>query len=149
MADFPSGGTEVTPATDVPDLTGLKCTPNSTTGFQQQVKSEVTATSGRVYGNIVAQFDGVADADGFMSAFAASAQACADASVKPIADNFGNASFYFTISASPNDLRVESVRWGNLISIVIQYVPPGVQPDDTSLRNVTSNSLNNLKAISG
>ena len=145
-AEFPNGGTPGT-ASEVPDLTGIKCSPNSTSGLEEQHKSEVQATSGRVYGNVVASFDSAADAQTFMQDFFTSAGSCSDASGAPVTDSFGNASFYFTISHSPNDFRVETVRWGNLISVVLQFIPSGNQPDDQSLRNVTSNSLAKLQAV--
>ena len=145
-SDFSSGASNGT-ASDVPDLTDVKCTPDQTSGLQQQYKSEVKASSGRVYGNIVAGFDNPSDAATFITTFIAGASSCSDAASAPLRDNFGDASFYFTIAETPNDLRVETVQVGRYVTVLIQYVPDGTQPDQQSLRDLAQASIDKLKAL--
>ncbi|MFN2581589.1 MAG: hypothetical protein ABR498_02470, partial [Candidatus Dormibacteria bacterium] len=145
--DFSSGATSQS-GSDVPDLTSIKCTPSQTSGLQQQYKSEVTANSGRIYGNVVAGFDNADDAHSFITQFYSGAQSCSDASAAPIQDNFGTDSFYFTITASPNDLRVEAVQVNQIITLIIQLLPSGTQPDQQSLRDLTQASVNKVQNVS-
>ena len=145
-ADFSSGATSQT-SSDVPDLTSVKCTPNQTSGLQQQYKSEVAAASSRVYGNVVAGFDTSDDAHSFITMFFSGAQSCSDAAQAPIEDNFGDYSFYFTISGSPNDLRVETVQAGKYVTLIIQFIPSGTQPDQQSLRSLTQVSVDKLRSV--
>lgn len=145
--DFAPGATADNPPS-VPDLTDIKCTPDQTPGLQQQYKSEVKAASGRVYGNVVAGFDNASDAHSFIDAFHAGAQSCSDAASAPVSDNVGDLSFYFTISDTPNDLRVETVQVGRYLSVVIQVLPANTQPDQQSLRDLTRSSVDKLKLVS-
>ena len=145
--DFTNGATDGQ-ASDTPDLTNLKCSPTTTSGLQQQYKSAVTAASGRIYGNIVAGFDTAADANTYITAYYTQTQTCTDASAAPIQDNFGTYSFYYTIKGSPNDLRVEVVQVGQYMSVVIQLLPDGTQPDQQSLRDFTQASITKLQSIS-
>ncbi|MHB8719653.1 MAG: hypothetical protein ACYDAC_12305 [Candidatus Dormibacteria bacterium] len=148
VSDFSSGASAGS-SSNVPDLTNVKCTPNTTSGLQQQYKSDVVAASGREYGNVVAAFDNSSDASSFITTFYSDAQSCSDASSAPIQDNFGTYSFYFQITGSPNDLRVEAVQYNQYITVVIQFIPSGTQPDQQSLRDLTNTSLTKLQQVSG
>jgi hypothetical protein len=144
--DFASGATTGS-ASDVPDLDNVKCTPNTTSGLQQQYKSEVKAASGRVYGNILAAFDTSSDATSFINAFFNLSKTCSDASSSPTQENFGDLSFSFTISGSPNDLSVDTVQVGRYITMVIQVLPDGTQADQQSLSDLTQTSVDKLSKV--
>lgn len=145
-SDFSSGATSTTPPS-TPDLTDIKCTPDQTSGLQQQYKSEVTAASGRVYGNVVAAFDNASDAHSFIDTFHANAGSCSDASSPPVTDTLGTLSFSFTIADTPNDLNVETVQVGRYITVVIQVLPAGTQADQQSLNDLTQTSVDKLDRV--
>lgn len=144
--DFSNGATADSPI-DVPDLTQVKCTPNQATGMQQQFKSEVTAASGRVYGNVVTGFDTAADANTFMQQAFTATRSCSDASSQPVQDTFGMYSFYYTIHGSPTDLTIEAVQLDKYVSVVIQYLPSGTPGDLQSLRSLVQASVNKLQNV--
>jgi hypothetical protein len=145
--DFSAGAT-TGDAKNVPDLTNIKCTPDQTSGLQQQYKSDVKAASGREYGNVVVAFDTASDAHTFVTTFSSDAQSCSDAASAPVADNFGTYSFYFKIASTPNDLLVEAVQLDRYATVLIQYVPQGGQSDQQSLRDLTQASVNKLENLS-
>ena len=145
-ADFSSGAQDGQ-SSNVPDLTNIKCTPSTTNGLQQQYKSDVVAASSREYGNVVAAFDTADDASSFIQAYFTNTQSCSDASAAPIQDNFGTSSFYYTISGNPNDLRVEAVQYNQFVTVLIQFIPSGTQPDQQSLRDLTQTSINKLQQV--
>ena len=144
--DFQAGASARSP-TGVPDLTSIKCSPNQATGLQYQYKSEIQAASGRVYGNVVVGFDTAADAHGFVTQFFSGAQSCSDASSPPVQDTSGTYSFYFAITASPNNLDVEAVQVDRYVSVIIQYLPAGVASDPLGVRNLTAESATKLQAV--
>ena len=144
--DFSSGATADSPI-DVPDLTSVKCTPNQAAGMQQQFKSEITAGSGRVYGNVVAGFDTATHANAFMQQAFTMTQSCSDASSQPVQDTFGTYSFYYTIHGSPTDLTIEALQLDKYVSVVIQYLPSGTAGDLNSLRSLVQASLNKLQNV--
>lgn len=144
--DFSDGATPDSPL-DVPDLTSVKCTPNSASGAQGQYKSEITAKSGRVYGNVVVGFDTADDAHTFMTQFFSGAQSCTDASSQPVQDTFGTYSFYYSIHGIPNDLSIEALQVDKYVSVVIQYLPTGTAGDLNSLRALVQASFVKLQNV--
>jgi hypothetical protein len=144
--DFSDGASADSPL-DVPDLTSVKCTPNSSTGVQGQYKSEITAKSGRIYGNVVVGFDKADDAHAFMTQYFTGAQSCSDASSQPVQDTFGTYSFYYSIHGSPNDLTIEALQVDRYVSVVIQYLPTGTAGDLNSLRALVQASLVKLQHV--
>lgn len=146
VSDFSSGARPG--STSVPDLTGIKCTPNQALGVQKQYKSDTVAASGREYGNVLAVFDTAADAQTFMTQFYNGAGSCSDAASAPTTDTFGSYSFYFTITGSPSNLNVEAVQVNQWVSVLIQYVPQGAQQNEQqSLRDLTLTSVNKLSRV--
>ena len=144
--DFASGARAGT--TSVPDLTGIKCTPNQAPGLQKQYKSDTVAASKREYGNVLAVFDTPADAQTFITQFFSSAKSCSDAASAPTPDTFGSYSFYFTITGSPSNLNVEAMQVNQWVSVLIQYVPQGAQQNEQqSLRDLTLTSFNKLSRV--
>ena len=146
--DFQSGAVALSP-TAVPDLTGVKCSPNQAAGTQYQYKSQVQAGSGRVYGNVVVGFDTAANAHSFVTQFFTATQSCSDASGPPVQDNLGTYSFSFAIVSSPTNIDTEVLQQDKYVSVILQYLPSGVTSDPMGVRNLTGEVLAKLQAING
>ena len=146
--DFQSGAVALSP-TAVPDLTGVKCSPNQATGTQYQYKSQIQAGSGRVYGNVVVGFDTAANAHAFVTQFFTAAQSCSDAGGAPVQDNLGTYSFSFAIVSSPTNIDTEVLQQDRYVSVILQYLPSGVTSDPAGVRNLTGEVLAKLQAING
>ena len=144
--DFQSGAVALSP-TAVPDLTGVKCSPNQATGTQYQYKSQIQAGSGRVYGNVVVGFDTAANAHAFVTQFFTATQSCSDASGPPVQDSLGTYSFSFAIASSPTNIDTEVLQLDRYVSVILQYLPSGVTSDPTGVRNLTGEVLAKLQAI--
>ena len=144
--DFQSGAVALSP-TAVPDLTGVKCSPNQATGTQYQYKSQIQAGSGRVYGNVVVGFDTAANAHAFVTQFFTATQSCSDAHGSPVQDNLGTYSFSFAIVSSPTNIDTEVLQQDKYVSVILQYLPSGVTSDPTGVRNLTGEVLAKLQAI--
>ena len=146
--DFQSGAVALSP-TAVPDLTGVKCSPNQAPGTQYQYKSQIQAGSGRVYGNVVVGFDTAANAHTFVTQFFTATQSCSNAGGPPVQDNLGTYSFSFSIVSSPTNIDTEVLQQDKYVSVILQYLPSGVTSDPTGVRNLTGEVLAKLQAING